>query len=351
MEFNSIRGEYGLDSLQIGIDRLFPELHFSLEYFFKCLWDGEFRKITAYLWENSCGLITGQLGAVKQIFVWLILMGVISALLTRFADVFDAGQIANLSFYYVYLLTSVVLLKSFSTALQIAQNVLEQVIVFIKLLMPTFLLAVGISTGVGSATAGAGILGGVVYGEQNIFQGCVLPAVYIYEVLALVNCIWPEEKLSFTLELLKKGVEWILKSSVALVTGFSIFQSAITPIVDSMKSSALRRTMSAIPGVGNVTDGIVDLVAGTALLVRNGIGAVLLILLLMMCVAPMSQIFLTSVLLKTAAAVMGIVSDKRITACVDCAGNAVWLVLKTAGTAVFLFFIVIAVVLFSLGIR
>ena len=86
-----------------------------------------------------------------------------------------------------------------------------------------------------------------------------------------------------------------------------------------------------------------EMVMGSAILVKNSIGVVLLLLLLCLCAAPLIQIFLTAFLLKAAAAFMGIVSDKRITACANHAGEAGMLLLRTVGSAMFLFLVSIAV--------
>jgi len=53
---------------------------------------------------------------------------------------------------------------------------------------------------------------------------------------------------------------------------------------------------------------------------------------------------LTAVMIKAAAAFMGIVSDKRITACANRTADAALLLFKTAGTAFVLFLISLAVV-------
>lgn len=46
---------------------------------------------------------------------------------------------------------------------------------------------------------------------------------------------------------------------------------------------------------------------------------------------------------------MGIVSDKRITACADRIGDAAMLLLRTAGTAMLLFLITIAILATATG--
>ena len=184
----------------------------------------------------------------------------------------------------------------------------------------------------------------VIYGVEYILAAGVIPLIYSYLMLSVVNGIWVEEKLTLLIDLLEKGIGWVLKGAVGVITGISIFQSLITPVVDSVRKSTLQKVVSAIPGVGNAADGAVELVLGSAMVIRNSIGVVLLILMLVLCAAPLLKIGVIAGILKCAAAFIGVVSDRRITACANRAGDAGLLLFRTAGTAMLLFLISIAVV-------
>ena len=204
-----------------------------------------------------------------------------------------------------------------------------------------------LSTGLATVNASCQLMMIVIYGVETLLENGVIPVIYSICMLAVVNGIWAEEKLTLLIELLEKCVGWVLKGAVGVITGLSVFQALITPVVDTVKTSALQSFLSAIPGVGNAADGVVELVIGSAAVIRNSIGVVLLVLFLLMCAAPLVKIALIAGVLKCAAAFMGIVSDSRITSCANRAGNAALLVLRTTGTAMLLFLISIAVITVS----
>lgn len=336
--------DYGLDKLEAGIGTLFPEYHISLSELLSEIMTGDILGALTHLMEGLIGDMSASFLGMKNIIVWLLVLGVVSAMLTHFMEIFDRHQIADLSFYFIYLLLSAILLKCFGQAAVVAAETIENIVLFIKLLIPTFLLAVGIATGTTTVSAYYQILLLLIYGVQNILLGLILPLIQSYCLLSMINGIWIEEKLSMIIDLLEKAIGWMLKASLGVVTGISIFQAVITPVIDSVKASTLQKAISAIPGIGNAADGVVELVVGSAVVIKNSIGIVLLILLLIMCIAPLAQIFLTAVLLKCAAAFMGIVSDKRITACANRTGEAGMLLFRTAGTAMILFLISLSVV-------
>lgn len=344
INIESIWQDYGLDRLQEGLRTLFPEYSISLPDLMGEVLKGDVLGALTHLMQSAIGGMTSQFTGLKNILVWLVVLGIVSALMSHFVEIFDKHQIADISFYFMYLLLSAVLLKCFSQAAQTAAATVNNIVLFIKMLVPTYLISVGLATGTTTVSAYYQLLLLLIYGVENILVAGVLPFVYSYIMLAVVNGIWIEEKLTLLIELIEKGIRWVLKAAIGLVTGISIFQAVITPVIDSVKASALQKAISAIPGVGNAADGVVELVVGSAVVIKNSIGIVLLILLIVLCAAPMLHIFLIACVLKAAAAFMGIVSDKRITACTNKVGEGSMLLLRTTGTALVLFLITISIV-------
>ncbi|MBE5865793.1 MAG: hypothetical protein E7292_06185 [Lachnospiraceae bacterium] len=344
MNQDNIWSDYGLDELQDGMDKLFPEYDISLEKLLNKLFEGDVIGALAEFMEEIIAQLSGDTLGLKNVFVWLLVLGVVSALMSHVVEVFDKHQVADLSFYFIYLLMSAILLKCFAEAANTAMEALESVVLFGQLLVPVYLLTVGIATG--SATAGAyyQLLLILIYGVERILLGVVLPLVYSYCLLSVINGIWIEEKLSLIIELVEKIIGWILKAAIGVVTGISLFQSILTPVLDSARKGAWQKAVSVIPGIGSGAEGAMELVAGSAIVIKNSVGLVLLILLLFLCAVPLLKIFIIAFLLKGVAAFVGIVSDKRITTCTNRTGDAAFLLFKTAGTALVLFMISLAVV-------
>lgn len=342
-DLNLVWQDYGLDKLEEGINRLFPKGGVDFEKLLGRVMSGDIFGALGSLFEESFQEFVSQLAGMRNVLVWMLVMGIVSALMAHFIEIFDRHQVADIGFYFMYLLFTAVLIKCFGEAAETAARAMENIILFVKLLVPAYLITVSVSAGAVTAGTSYQIMLFVVYGVEYILSAGLVPLIYSYCLLAVVNGIWTEEKLNLMIDLLGKAIGWVLKGALGIVTGISIFQSLIAPVVDSARNSALEKFISAIPGVGSAAGGIAELVLGSAVVIRNSVGVVLLLLLLLLCAAPLFKIALVSVTLKCAAAFMGIVSDKRITTCVDRTGNAGLLLLRTAGTAVVLFLIAIAV--------
>lgn len=344
IELEELWQDYGLDELEQGMQTLFPEYDLSLSSLMGEVMSGDILGAMAQFLEGIISSMAVSATGMKNILIWLVVLGIVAALMTHFIEIFDKHQVADLGFYFMYLLVTAVLLKCFAQTMETASTTIENIVMFIKLLVPTYLLSVGLATGTTTVGAYYQLMLLLIYGAEKILVGVVIPLIYSQCLLALINGIWIEEKLGLLINLMEKAIGWILKAAIGIVTGISIFQAVITPVIDSVKASSLQKVISAIPGVGNAADGVVELVIGSAVVIKNSIGIVLLILLLVMCAAPLLQIFLMAFLLKGAAAIMGIVSNKRVTSCVDKTGDSCMLLFRTAGTALFLFLITLSIV-------
>ena len=168
MEIEKIWQDYGLDRLEEGIQSLFPSYRLSAEALFSKVIDGDITGAAAELFHGMTAGLFSQLEGMKNIFIWLLVLGILSSLMTRFVEIFDRHQVADLGFYFMYLLFSVILLQCFRKASLVAAEALENIVLFIRLLMPTYLFTVGVSTGSVTAGAAGQLMLLAVYGVENV---------------------------------------------------------------------------------------------------------------------------------------------------------------------------------------
>ena len=269
-----------------------------------------------------------------NIFAAILILGIVSALFSNFSDIFQNHQVADISFYFLYLLLMAVLMKTFLAASGIASGMVADIVLFIKMFIPTYFMAVGAAQGPASAIVYYQFMLLLAYGVEKLLSSVLLPMIYSYVLLALMNGVWAEERLTLLLECLKKGIGLGLKVALGAVTSLSVFQSMITPVLDSLQGTAVKKAISVIPGIGNLAEGVTEMVVGSAVLIKNSIGLLLLLLLLAICLVPLAKLFLIACVMKGSAALAGIVSDRRITGCTDRVGDGSLLLFRTAFTAV-----------------
>lgn len=343
LDLEGIWQDYGLEELQNGLESLFPQYHISLDIFLEKVLAGDLLGAIGEIFMTGAEGFFQQLAGLRNIFVWLLLLGIAASVMSHFVEVFHKHQIADLSYYFMYLLFVAVLFRCFVQMAEVVGRVMENIILFIQLMVPTYLLAVGVATGTTTVSAYTQLLILVIYGVQQVLGKGGMNMVSVYVVLSMLNGIWIEERLAMLTDFVKKIISLVLKAALGVVTGISVFQTLITPVIDSAKSSILQKAVTTIPGIGNISEGVIELVLGSAVVIKNSIGVMILVLLVLICAVPMLQVFLMGWILRLVAAVLGMISDKRLVECTNRVGEGCMLLFRLAGTAMLLFVIVIAV--------
>ena len=274
-----------------------------------------------------------QLDQEKELFVKLILLILLSAVLTSFAEVFENNQIGDISFFVVYLLFFTILMDSFSKMSSSLEKTIYWMTEMMKGLAPAYYMTVCAASGAASAVVFyEGVLL-MVWGIQWLLLTVLLPASGMYVLLQLVNSLSREEMLGKMAELLNTAVSWGLKSLLAAVVGLQIIRNLVAPVMDSVKRGLLSKAAGALPGVGNAVNMVTELVVTSAVLVRNCLGVVILVVFVLIGAGPMLHYGILSLLYRLLAAVAQPVSDRRMVRALGTMGEGCALLLRILFTA------------------
>lgn len=339
--------DYDLTEIENGFVDLFPEYQIDMDGLLNLILKGKISEAVSVLGREIKQNILNEFYGMKEVIICILVIGIISSLFSNFSDIFSGQQISQVGFYFLYLFLMAVLTRSFVYVSQTAVSTIESIVLFVKLFIPTWLMAVGASSGTATAMFYYQVMLFSAYLIESFLLTVLMPFVYGYVILALLNGIWAEERLALLLDFIKKAIVMALKVTMGIITGLSMVQAVIVPVVDKLKISAFRKAVSAIPGVGGVAEGVTELVIGAAVLIKNSLGVLLLVLLLFACLTPLIKILMVAGLVKLGAALTGIISDKRISGCTDRVGEGCFLLFRCVFTAAALFLIIIGVVAYT----
>lgn len=340
----SLMDEIDFGEINETLDEVLVDEDINFEETVRQLIEGDTKFSLELLKNLVFGRIQSEFGQNRKMMVQVLILITAAALFMNFANVFENQQISEVSFYVVYLLLVTILIRSFSSITQITSSAISGVLDFMRALIPAYFLSVAVAAGGTTATAFYGFTLGLVYLVNWLLLYVVLPMINIYVILVLINNMTQEDFLSKLAGLIRSCVEWMLKSLLALVIGFSVIQSLIAPAVDAFKVSVLNKTAGIIPGVGGAINAVTEVLIGSSMLIKNGIGVAALIILILICLVPVLKLAVYTFLYRLAAAVVQPVSDKRMLGCLSCVGDGAKLSLKVVFTAAVLFMVTIAMV-------
>ena len=191
------------------------------------------------------------------------------------------------------------------------------------------------------------IAGITIYLVEWGLLSILLPALSAYMLLVVMNGILEEGKLVLFLKMYQKGIKFLLKLSLSVLTGAGILHSLIRPLVDRIKGEAIYKAVESIPGIGEMTEGVMRIWLGSAVLIKNSVGIAGCIFLLLACISPVIKIFIYGGMLKITAAILGVAGEKKMILCLNYVGDAVFMVLQTVSYGIMFFVVLIAITAYS----
>lgn len=297
-----------------------------------------------WLWNTLWGIVFQEVGQSRGYLVQIVLLVSAFALLYQFANVFENAAVTDISFYIVYMILLALLLKSFSLLSGILEENLALMLDFMRALMPAFCLTMVFSTGTITAMGFYELTLFVIYLIEMVLTYVAVPAVNIYIMLELLNHLTKEEMISRFTGLLQGAVEWLLKFLFTLVIGINVVQGLLTPVIDSFRTSAFARTASMLPGFGNSVNAVAEIMVGSGIIIKNGVGLAGSLILLLLCMGPLVKVGIMALFYKLAAAVVQPIADKRLAGCISGMGEGARLMGKILVTANVMLLVTIALV-------
>lgn len=280
----------------------------------------------------------------KEGLVRILLLAVMAAIFTNFSGVLKNEQIGGIGFYVLYMLLIAVAFQSFQTVLDAATLGIERLLIFMRALGPVYFLSVAVTSGSSTSLVFYNLVLLLIYVVESLVLHFLLPLLHIYMVVKVLNFLSTEAYLTKLAELIEWCIVWISKTLLAAVISLNLIQGLIHPAVDSLKRGFLTKGVEALPGIGDAFGGVTEVFLGTAVLMKNGIGAAGAIFCIVICAVPVLQIFAMTLLYKLVAALVQPISDSRIVGCISAVGDSGRLLLKLVFMTGLLFLLTIAIV-------
>ena len=277
---------------------------------------------------------------LAQMLILLLAFVMLQGISGIFADSF----LSDISFLAVYFLFLYNALRIFASMQQIVYSCMDRIAEFTLLVQPVLCMAMIFSTGVNSASFTYEMLLLVLYLVQNLLQKLLLPLVFVFLITQFANYAWKEEHFSSLAKLLEGGIGLAQKLLVTFILGLNLIQGMVAPAVDQLKKTATVRTIGVIPGLGGAMNAVSEMLFGAGLLIKNCVGATVIVVLILLCAKPLLEISVLALIYRVLAALAQPVTDKRISGVLDALARAGMLYVKLAVTALLMLFLTVAVV-------
>lgn len=331
------------------LEEIFPEDQVSFREILDMLLNEEKTIPVEKIFRFFSGLLFSAIKKNKTAITFLFAISLISALFSNFANVFQNRQVSSIGFYVVYLLMISVCLQAFQLTITEIETSIEYLLTFMRFFSPVYFISMAISVGSVSSIAFYSIVIFLIYLVELVIFRLLLPFVHIYLTMQILNFLSEEDVLSKCSELIRTAVDWSIKFLIACVTGVSLVEGLLSPAIDTVKRNALTKGVEMIPGLGDIVGETGEMLLGVAVLVKNGIGAAGAIIIISICLVPIVNMAVVTLMYKGLAAIVQPLTEKRFTETISSMGEGYFLLLKIEIAAAALFLITIAVAVKAAG--
>ena len=340
----ALLSEFDFDEIEDSLTQMFPQEKITFGEVVSSLISGDMEETIRMFLQFLADQVSYEFDYNRKNLVYVLLVALTAAVFSSFAGAFKSRQISDISFYVMYMLLITLCLTAFRTSAEGMEERLGSLVDFMRVLCPSYFLAVAFASGSVTSLFFYNVILFLIYIVELVIVRFLLPVVNIYIMIRVLGNLTGEDFLSEFADLIKKVVSWILKTLLVCVISVNVVQGLLAPAIDAVKRSALTRTAEALPWVGNAVGGVAEVVLGTAVLIKNGIGMAGAVISVAICAVPIFQMLIMALMYKLAAALVQPVSDKRITTCISGVSEGYEIMVKVIFTAGLLFMITIAIV-------
>ncbi len=276
----------------------------------------------------------------------IIVLAIFCAVLQNLHGAFEKDAIGRLAYKICYMLIIILSIKSFYSAMRIGADAIDTMVSFIQSLIPT-LLALLISVGgLTSATVLQPIVFGTISVITTFIKVGIIPMIFFSAVLSILNNLSDEINISKLASLIRQTGVALLGLILTIFLGIMSVQGIAASSLDSVSIKTAKFAVdNFVPIVGKFLTDAIDTVVSCSMLIKNGIGVVGLLVLVLICSMPLIKIFSIIVIYKISSALIQPILDNQLVQCLNDMSNSLMILLATVIAVGVLFFIAITVIM------
>ncbi|MGN0297634.1 MAG: stage III sporulation protein AE [Lachnospiraceae bacterium] len=334
--------DFDFSQIQSLLDQIFGNNNISFSELVLYLIEGNFSDFFQKIGNLLENILFVDLQTYRDLLGQVLMIALAGMLLSYLTNIFNLEKTGETAFFITYLMMITLLLGSFALSRKIAMESVEQLVTFMKVLLPIFAVAAGLATTGASAAIYYETVFVIISLCSWILLSVVIPLIETGMILSLVNHISREAILSKLRDLIFMLADWVLRTMMTGILGFQVLQNLIVPVVVGSKTKLAQTIIYHLPGVGEGAEAVGNALVQAGVMIRNGIGTAALIVILCICLIPLIKLWVMMGLFYLSAAVLQPAADGRVTECVQSAAVGNRFLARSVFMTAVLFFLTIA---------
>jgi stage III sporulation protein AE len=276
----------------------------------------------------------------------LIMLAVFSSFLQTLQASFEKSTVSKVANAIVLMVLLLIAVSSFRTSMNYVVDTISNMTDFLMAIIPILLALLASSGSLISAGFFHPVILFLMNSSVTIIQYFVLPLILFSTILSVISHLSDQFKATGLANMLRSVAIWTIGIFMTIFLAVLSIQGVTTAVADGIGLRTAKFVSSNfIPVVGKLLTDVTDTAVNASVLLKNSIGTVGLVILLLLIAFPAIKIFLIALLYKIASVILQPIGDKVVIKCLSEIGKNLLYVLASFMIVAFMFFLTITIVI------
>lgn len=281
-----------------------------------------------------------------SLLVSIIVLTIFSMILETIQSAFDHRTVSKVAYSISYIVLIVLAVNSFNVAIGYARDAISHMIDFMVAMIPLLLALLATMGNIVSVSIMHPLIIFMIHTVGTLIYMVVFPLLFFSAVLHIISSLSERYKVTQLANVLRNVSVALLGVCLTVFLGVISVQGATSAVTDGVTiRTAKYITGNFVPVVGRMFSDAADTVLGASLLVKNAVGIVGVIIIVLMCAFPAIKILTLSLIYNLSAAVMQPLGDSPIVSLLSTIGKSMIYVFAALASVGLMFFLAITIII------
>ena len=290
--------------------------------------------------------LSGEIYICLKTMALIIAISILSSYLTGLQDGFGKEGVNKAAFYTCYIVIAGIACAAFYDAAECVSETIEQISLFMKMIVPVVITALVSSGASISASVFEPTLIVIVELTVEIIRSCFLPMIMLSTAMNVVNNLSDRFKTERLVKFMNQSVKWGLTIILTIFVSVATLQSIASSGADGLTIKLTKyAAANFIPVVGGVLSESVETIMNCSVLIKNAVGIMGIICVAIIAATPILKIGAVLIIFRLTAAISEPVSDPKTVKCLNELGNGVSVLFSMLTACTVMFILVLTVII------
>lgn len=274
----------------------------------------------------------------------ILAITIISAVLTNLQGTFEKSSVSQIANYVTYMVLAILIIGSFYQLMEVVENTIRNMVGFMEIIMPVLLTFLVIAGGPNTKILFHPMIIGSVNLIGVLVQNIIIPLIYFSFIVSILANLSSRAELKKLSELGRQIITFMITAAFTIFIGIITIYGLSTKMDGLTIRTAKFAIDNFVPIVGGFLSDAVETVIGSSAILKNGIGIIGLLILIIITVLPAIKISILLFIYRVIGAVIEPIVSSNISNFFTDIGKTLLLILISVVSVAIMFFLTITIV-------